>query len=127
MRDFGATRNSADMLVAGLRGLAPGLAEELRTRARNGEWHYSETLLAYLGRFPHARQREVFKGLVSMGVRRAKRLVENQIRPPSQETVASSVAAFLDREFPGVEADTLREALNDVYCALQEETFSTTR
>lgn len=120
MRKAGESRNLADMTTAYLRGIAPDLRKELVGKCRAGECRFSPTLLAVVARFPHDQQREALQKLDAMGVRAAKRYVENKLRPPTPSSIALAVAAFLEREFSAVDAYTLREGLNEVYCALYE-------
>jgi hypothetical protein len=103
------SRNVADMAMAVVRRLDKDLYETVRpllaARAT------TLTVLAYVARYPHDQQAEVFLMLNRLGSRGAKRFVECSTRPPSATTIAEKIVTFVNREFPGVHPDLIAEAL----------------
>ena len=120
MTELGSSRNNADMHTAVGRFMEPSLRDELLQAVTRGET--TMTVLAYVARFPHDEQRLAFERLNPLGARGAKRWMENMLRPPSSDKVVSSVLAFLAREFPAVEVETLEAALVDAARRLESAT-----
>lgn len=112
VHDLGSTRNNADSHTAVGMYMEPSLRDELLHAAGHGKT--TMTVLAAVARYPHARQREAYEKLNAMGARAAKRWVENTLCPPSSGAVALSILAFLKREFPAVDLETLQAATLDV-------------
>ena len=119
MVGLGSTRNNADMHILVGQYMEPALRDELLAAAARGET--TMTVLACVARFCPEDQREAFKRLNAMGARTAKRYLDNLQRPPTVDAIVDSLAAFLDREFPAANSDVKREALAQVYAALNYE------
>lgn len=100
MTDMLGTRNKADMTMAVVHGLAEDLKDELSAMADRKET--SLTVLAYVARFPHEQQREMFETLNRLGARGAKRYVECLTRPPTIEQMGERIARWLAKEFPSL-------------------------
>jgi hypothetical protein len=79
------------------------------------------TVLAYAARFPHDEQPEMFELFRKIGARAAKRYVECVMRPPTSETIAVRLLAWLDREFPPVARSLKCEALELALAAASQE------
>lgn len=71
----------------------------------------SGQVLAAVARLPVEEQAVTYEMVRGMGVRRAIRLIDNVLRPPKAENIALSMLRFLDREYPGVDGEALRAAL----------------
>jgi hypothetical protein len=65
----------------------------------------------FVARFQPEDQRWAWEQAQTKGVRWVKRFVENQTNPPDAEKVALSMSKWLAREFPGVDEETIGEAL----------------
>ena len=103
------SRNKADMISAIDHGLSEELQAELMPLANAGK--LSTTILAYVGRFPPERQREMFTLFNRLGARGAKRYVECLTRPPTDAQAAERMVGWATREFPALTFEQLADAL----------------
>ena len=108
-KEFGMSKDQAITAKLMLMNMDSELARELYDLGRQGKT--TMTVMQATARFPREQQREIFPKLNKMGARRAKRFMEQVNRPPTDEQVAASVWAFLNREFPMAGVPLLQEAL----------------
>jgi len=101
-------RNGADMIGSCMRLHPEHSAAWLQCADKR---EISMTALAYLARFSHERQVELFDTFRTLGARGAKRYVECLTRPPTPEQIAERILNWIGHEFPSVACEKVGEGL----------------
>jgi len=96
----------------------PDLAEEIHDRlervagsSKDRAW---VSAVEFVARFEPEGQRWAWEQVSERGVRWLKRYVEVQHNPPDSDALGDRLAAWIDREYPGLDHAVIRTALRDL-------------